>query len=308
MCDFSKAASASSSKPAEKCPGDIEMCDFQLAAPTDPAGMYLDPLTTAEGRAAMMRGEVLPEVGEQISLWKKAGKKLGKIAECVIPYFDKLSKVYDAGKTMVSVGKFAYAFRDGQLPSQDEAKEFLKENIDVVGTIDSAKECAKKTGEVAGVLAPSESEDKSKSCWVRTEPRAAHRSLDERDATGRRKCGPGQEKSAGLCFDKCTEGKGVGPLCKGSCPAGTKKCGLLCQDAKESCSELIFDMSCKAIGVFTKSLSAEVFGAVENALAIGCGLVYPQCSTFNGINMDDDDDEDEWWIYWELAHDPYYFD
>ena len=67
-------------------------------------------------------------------------------------------------------------------------------------------------------------------------------------------------------------------------------------------------MSCKAIGVFTKSLSAEVFGAVENALAIGCGMVYPQCSTMNGIYMDDDDDEDEWWIYWELAHDPYYFD
>ena len=77
MCDFQKAAS-SSKKPEEKCTGEIEMCDFQKAAPTDPAGMYLDPLTTAEGRAAMMRGEVLPEVGEQISLWKKAGKKLGK--------------------------------------------------------------------------------------------------------------------------------------------------------------------------------------------------------------------------------------
>ncbi len=57
-------------------------------------------------------------------------------------------------------------------------------------------------------------------------------------------CGSGKEKDAGLCYTQCKKGyNGVGPVCWGSCPAGTRNDGATCRKPAH-----IFGHSGKRIG------------------------------------------------------------
>ncbi len=65
------------------------------------------------------------------------------------------------------------------------------------------------------------SETFAKMCWKQTYTRGA--------GTVPTDCPAGQDKDAGLCYDKCKPGYvGVGPVCWSSCPAGFRDDGAFC--------------------------------------------------------------------------------
>ena len=52
-------------------------------------------------------------------------------------------------------------------------------------------------------------------------------------------CKEGWEQSGALCYPPCDHNaEGHGPVCWGSCPAGTFECGALCLAEGESCTDL----------------------------------------------------------------------
>ena len=50
-------------------------------------------------------------------------------------------------------------------------------------------------------------------------------------------CTDDEDYVLGICYKKCKHGKGVGPMCQGSCPPGTTECGLICLTDDMTCSE-----------------------------------------------------------------------
>lgn len=76
---------------------------------------------------------------------------------------------------------------------------------------------------------------KPKSCWLKSHGRGFGRPPSGL-FKGKPSCKTGRELSGGLCYDACPAGKGVGPVCWGSCPVGTTSCGVLCQLEGETCT------------------------------------------------------------------------
>ena len=62
-------------------------------------------------------------------------------------------------------------------------------------------------------------------------------------------CTSDQEYDAGLCYEQCeNDTVGVGPVCWGSCPAGTTECGgALCLEDGETCTQQASDIVTNAV-------------------------------------------------------------
>lgn len=116
---------------------------------------------------------------------------------------------------------------------------------------------------------------KPKTCWLKSKMRRF-----EWPGTA---CKPNQTKQAGICYDKCAEGKGTGPVCFGTCPEGTAKCGVLCllkDEEKHVCRDYLIKTGTNAIAAGAFAASGNIVGAVVGSLAVVGNLIHPICKTF----------------------------
>ena len=95
-------------------------------------------------------------------------------------------------------------------------------------------------------------------------------------------CTSEQEYDAGLCYTPCEyQADGVGPVCWGHCPAGTKPCGdLLCLDEVEECTAYILEDTAEGVKIVLDIATANPFGTVIDTSKLVTDLVYPECATW----------------------------
>ena len=99
-------------------------------------------------------------------------------------------------------------------------------------------------------------------------------------------CKPEEQYDAGLCYSPCTGStNGVGPVCWGSCPAGTSSCGgALCLTPDQDCSEWIIN-DVKNIGMSITSLAEENYaGAAIDITNVALDYTFLICQTY-GVNQ-----------------------
>ena len=96
-------------------------------------------------------------------------------------------------------------------------------------------------------------------------------------------CPNDKEQSGLLCYDKCEIGTGVGPVCWGTCPAGTNWCGLLClhPDEEQPCLEKIKNVTKEAISAVGSTINKDYPKAVMATAGITVDLAYPMCYNMN---------------------------
>ena len=94
-------------------------------------------------------------------------------------------------------------------------------------------------------------------------------------------CDPKYEQSGLLCYPKCEAGRGVGPVCWGYCPEGTKQCGVLCLSEKETCLGKIGKMTMESLSTVGFVASQNYPAAAMSAAGVVIDLVYPICSMWN---------------------------
>ena len=94
-------------------------------------------------------------------------------------------------------------------------------------------------------------------------------------------CDPKYEQSGLLCYPKCDAGRGVGPVCWGYCPEGTKQCGVLCLSEKETCLGKIGKMTMESLSTVGFVASQNYPAAAMSAAGVVIDLVYPICSMWN---------------------------
>lgn len=80
--------------------------------------------------------------------------------------------------------------------------------------------------------------------------------------TGR--CGSGEEKDAGLCYDRCQAGyDGIGPVCWADKPSGWVNCGMGAAKDPRTCAGIVFDQvsSVGQMAMFVGSLGTSSAGS-----------------------------------------------
>lgn len=125
---------------------------------------------------------------------------------------------------------------------------------------------------------------KPKTCWLKSHARGFGR-IPSGVLTRKRTCNAGREMSGGLCYDKCPQGQGVGPVCWGSCPIGTKSCGVLCQIEGEKCIGMVTKVTKDVISTGVKGVGQDYLGAVKGAMQVGSDLAYPICRDMGGNGL-----------------------
>jgi hypothetical protein len=96
-------------------------------------------------------------------------------------------------------------------------------------------------------------------------------------------CTKDQEEDAGLCYEPCEhQADGVGPVCWGHCPVGTKPCGdFLCLDEVEICTSTILEDTVNvgevAFDIATHPLSEDT--AIDIA-KVESDFGWPNCPTW----------------------------
>ena len=74
-------------------------------------------------------------------------------------------------------------------------------------------------------------------------------------------CKPEEELDGALCYEPCNAGyDGVGPVCWGTCPAGTTECGWLCLSSG-SCTEYVMD-TVAAVGELAAGIGKTAAGDI----------------------------------------------
>lgn len=126
---------------------------------------------------------------------------------------------------------------------------------------------------------------KPKSCWLKSHGRGFG-SIPSGLFSKDKSCNPGREMQGGLCYDVCKAGKGVGPVCWGTCPTGTKACGVLCQLEGETCAGMLKNITKTAIETGVKGAGQDYFGAIKGAIGIADQLTYPVCAVMNDIEAE----------------------
>ena len=133
---------------------------------------------------------------------------------------------------VVSVGKVAAKLSHGELPTIDETTAILGSipgMSDVADITNMSAKLAKSAGQTMGIIPSPPDDGRPHTCWVKSHGRGFGRIPQGTFKTKQqRSCLDGKEMSGGLCYDKCPQGSGVGPVCWGKCPTGTTACGLLC--------------------------------------------------------------------------------
>ena len=239
--------------------------------------MYLDPTLLQDGAKKLTE---LPGVGTATSMVKKAPV----VGSALTTASKALQGVHD-------VGKIAVGLSHGQLPTAEQCTSLLK-TIPGMETVGDIADMARRGYKQAKVIFGPD-DGKPKSCWLKTHGRGFGHFPP---------CKAPQESSLGMCYDKCHEGHGVGPVCWGSCPAKTSPCGVLCLLEGEKCTSMVYKVTKDAINTGVKAVGQDYFGAIKGALNVVGGLAYPVCATMNEIDLNDD----EW--YWSHDHDNGYVD
>ena len=90
-------------------------------------------------------------------------------------------------------------------------------------------------------------------------------------------CHKDQVQSGALCYPECEHGTGVGPVCWGSCPKGTKECGALCLGEDDICSEYVAEEVKIAFQLVVDAAEHTTAGAEVDISHIGSELTFPNC-------------------------------
>lgn len=200
-------------------------------------------------------------------------------------------------KGVADVGQIAVGLAQGKPPSAEQTKALLTSIPgmgDVVDIAEMSAKAAKAGGQAVGLLEPPPDDGKPKSCWLKSHGRGFG-SIPKGLFSKNKSCAEGKEMSGGLCYDKCAQGTGVGPVCWGSCPAQTKQCGVLCLLEGESCTGMATKITKDAISTGVSGAGQDYLGAVKGAFSLVDNFTYPVCKTFNGLDLDGFEDDDEVW-------------
>lgn len=97
-------------------------------------------------------------------------------------------------------------------------------------------------------------------------------------------CKSDQEYDTGLCYPPCEHNtNGVGPVCWGNCPAGTKSCGgALCLSPDKSCSSYITGAIKDVLkGIISIASGCTAGTCVIDISKIALDYTFPVCEDYN---------------------------
>ena len=267
----------------------------------DPASIYSDPKTVKAGPSSPEITIPKKDTPTQKAMsavtkgFDAAGKVVGKIPG--------VSTISEELKTVANMGSIAARIAQGKLPTLDQSISILK-TIPGMSTVKEVIEVGSKVkGIVDRTTAPADG--KPHTCWLRSHGRGFGK-LPSGLFSGR-SCPSGKELDGGLCYDVCAAGSGVGPVCWGSCPAGTTACGVLCiADGEAKCIGTVTKVTKDTISTGIKSFGQDYFGAIMGALNVADDLAFPVCSTMNGIS--EQFEQANYWDRDEFEDDPHFYD
>jgi len=91
-------------------------------------------------------------------------------------------------------------------------------------------------------------------------------------------CKADEQYDAGLCYPPCQQGtKGIGPVCWGTCPAGTSQCGALCLADGESCASYVAGNFKNMVDLVAGIATADVPGSAIAVASVAQGYAFPTC-------------------------------
>ena len=74
-------------------------------------------------------------------------------------------------------------------------------------------------------------------------------------------------------------------MCWGSCPTGTKPCGVLCQLEGEKCAGMVMKVTKDVVSTGVKGVGQDYLGAVKGAMTVADDLAYPICRDMGGNGL-----------------------
>eukprot|EP00341_Mesodinium_pulex_P015667 CAMPEP_0116932116 /NCGR_PEP_ID=MMETSP0467-20121206/28236_1 /TAXON_ID=283647 /ORGANISM="Mesodinium pulex, Strain SPMC105" /LENGTH=122 /DNA_ID=CAMNT_0004612717 /DNA_START=395 /DNA_END=763 /DNA_ORIENTATION=- len=97
-------------------------------------------------------------------------------------------------------------------------------------------------------------------------------------------CSDDEEEDAALCYNKCANGTGVGPVCWGSCPAGTAECGgVLCLSPGQTCTTHLKTIITDLIGSVEEIAKKSASGSIIDLSKLAKDLTYGVCTNWNTL-------------------------
>ena len=184
----------------------------------------------------------------------------------------------------------AVDIKHGKPPNKKDAWELIRLIPGASTVIDIGKDVKKIGSAIGQDLGFIKDDGKPKSCWLKSHGRGFGRPLGFSES-----CSKGRDQVGMWCYEPCSTGKPYGPVCWGSCPAGTKPCGVACLLEGEKCVGLAAKITKDVVKTGFATLSSDYFSAVKGAVSVVADVSIPICVSMNGMENDMDWDDDIIW-------------